>query len=152
MRTSILILLLAGAGTTIAPAQLSLDWWTADGGGGTSTSADGRFALSGTAGQPDAGSMADGAFFLEGGFWSGGLPLAPSLWIVRLPGGALEVSWPVWARDYRLEQAPTVTGSPDRWNEVAPATYQTDDTRFYITVPAPSDMQFYRLRQVCPGP
>jgi len=63
--------------------------------------------------------------------------------------GDVEISWPAWAGNYVLEHAPTVTGSPDRWDDVSPATYQTDGTRFYITLPAPSDMQFYRLRQVC---
>ncbi len=76
----------------------------------------------------------------------------PSLSIVLLPNGDVEVSWPAWAGNYVPEQAPTVTGSPDRWDDVSPATYQTDGTRFYVTVPAPSDMRFYRLRQGCLGP
>ena len=152
MRTRNFLLSMAVLLTSAASAQLSLDWWTVNGGGGTSVSTDGRFELSGTAGQPDAGAMAAGAFFLEGGFWGGLLPPPPSLWIVRLPSGALEVSWPAWARDYRLEQAPTVTGSPERWAAASPVTYQNDGTRFYVTIPPPSGTQFYRLRQVCLGP
>ena len=54
MRAFILIVFLAGAVATTTSAQLSLDWWTVNGGGGTSVSTDGRFELSGTAGQPDA--------------------------------------------------------------------------------------------------
>ena len=49
-----------------------LDWWTVDG-GGTSTleSGDGTYALSGTAGQPDASTLTsgDGSYTLAGGFW-----------------------------------------------------------------------------------
>jgi hypothetical protein len=152
MRIHALWLLLAATLTDGASAQLSLDWWTVNGGGGTSVSTDGRFALSGTAGQPDAGFMAGGTFFLQGGFWNSVLVPAPSLSIALLGNGDVEVSWPAWARNYLLEHAPTVIGSPTRWEDVPPASYQTDGTRFYITIPAPSDMQFYRLHQVCLGP
>jgi hypothetical protein len=52
-----------------APAQpFSIDWYTVDGGGGTSTG--GTFVLSGTSGQPEAGRMSDGRFLIEGGYWS----------------------------------------------------------------------------------
>lgn len=56
----------------------AIDWYTIDGGGGTST--DGQpdgFQISGTIGQPDAGpspdGMSGGGFELVGGFW----PAAP---------------------------------------------------------------------------
>jgi hypothetical protein len=49
---------------------LAINWYTIDGGGGTSTG--GNFTLSGTIGQPDAGPvMAGGNFTLSGGFWAG---------------------------------------------------------------------------------
>jgi len=96
--------------------------------------------------------MAGGTFFLQGGFWNSALGPVPSLSIALLPSDDVEVSWPAWAGNYVLEHASTVTGAPDRWDHVSPASYQTDDTRFYITIPSPSDMQFYRLRQVCLGP
>jgi hypothetical protein len=55
-------------------AQMSsfiLDWWTVDGGGGTSN--NGGYILSGTIGQPEAGTVATGGgFTLAGGFWHGG--------------------------------------------------------------------------------
>jgi hypothetical protein len=38
-------------------------------GGGVMFSAGGDFELSGTIGQPDAGTMSDGAFEVSGGFW-----------------------------------------------------------------------------------
>ncbi len=52
-----------------AQAQLSINWFTIDGGGGTSTG--GTFSLSGTIGQPDAGIMSGGQFTVSGGFWAG---------------------------------------------------------------------------------
>ncbi len=63
-------ILLTGA---IAHAQHDLSWYTVDGGGAMST-AGGVFELSGTIGQPDAGSftqpMVGGPFELVGGFWA----------------------------------------------------------------------------------
>jgi hypothetical protein len=46
-----------------------LSWYTIDGGGGTSSG--GGFTLSGTIGQPDAGSMSNAQFEIAGGFWTG---------------------------------------------------------------------------------
>jgi hypothetical protein len=46
-----------------------VDWYTVDGGGGTSSGGD--FVLSGTIGQPDAGTMAGEDYILVGGFWAG---------------------------------------------------------------------------------
>jgi hypothetical protein len=51
-------------------ADYSIDWYTIDGGGGTSSS--GPYTLSGTIGQPDAGWMRGGDYELLGGFWPGG--------------------------------------------------------------------------------
>ncbi len=57
----------------LAPAAIAqdfaIDWYTIDGGGGTSTGGD--FVLSGTIGQPDAGALTGGDFALVGGFWGG---------------------------------------------------------------------------------
>jgi len=53
-----------------APAlaqPFSIDFFTIDGGGGTSSG--GGFTLSGTIGQPDAGTLSGGGFTLTGGFW-----------------------------------------------------------------------------------
>jgi hypothetical protein len=72
-------LVLLGLGLAgLAQAQYRIDWYTVDGGGGTSTG--GPYSLSGTIGQPDADVVslcsADGGpgcvnptFELTGGFW-----------------------------------------------------------------------------------
>ena len=44
-----------------------IDWHTINGGGGTSSG--GPYSLSGTIGQPDAGTLGGGDYVLEGGFW-----------------------------------------------------------------------------------
>jgi len=60
---------LAGSGT------FEITWYTIDGGGGVS--GGGGFVLSGTIGQPDAGSASGGNFALAGGFWGGAADPAP---------------------------------------------------------------------------
>jgi hypothetical protein len=47
---------------------LAINWWTVDGGGGTSQG--GTYTLSGTAGQSDAGTTSGGSYRLASGFWS----------------------------------------------------------------------------------
>jgi hypothetical protein len=71
--------IVAGSAISIASAAVladfALDWYTADGGGGTS--GGGGYELSGTAGQPDAsaaGAMSGGNITLTGGFWGVTLP------------------------------------------------------------------------------
>jgi hypothetical protein len=55
----------------VAQAQpFEVSWWTIDGGGGVSSG--GVYSVSGTIGQPDAGSaMTGGTFSVSGGFWVG---------------------------------------------------------------------------------
>jgi hypothetical protein len=50
-----------------------LGWRTVDGGGGTASG--GEYALSGTPGQTDAGTVTGGGYTLEGGFWHRGASL-----------------------------------------------------------------------------
>jgi hypothetical protein len=73
------VAMIAIALTNMATADdLSVDWYTVDGGGGTSTGGD--YVLSGTVGQPDAGMVATGGdFTLAGGFWPGGPLAGPAL-------------------------------------------------------------------------
>jgi hypothetical protein len=127
--------------------NFSIDWFTIDGGGGTSTGA--TYSVSGTIGQPDAGRMTGGNFALEGGFWSGisvmQTPGAPTLFVTNGPGGVV-IYWPLPATGFFLDASSTLTGSPSiPWAQV-PFPYQTNATHIYITVPAPSGARFYRLR------
>jgi hypothetical protein len=46
----------------------TIDWYTIDGGGAQNLTG-GTYALSGTIGQPDAGSQSGGTYTLNGGFW-----------------------------------------------------------------------------------
>src|SRR5213083_2827087 len=93
----ITLLLFAVTSTTALAQSYSIDWFTIDGGGGTSTG--GVYSVSGTIGQPDAGAaITGGNYSLTGGFWS--------LYAVQTPGGpslmitlnhqlsTINVSWP----------------------------------------------------------
>ncbi len=69
MRTHACLLAVA-AFASVAAAQYSVNWYTIDGGGGTSTG--GGYTISGTIGQPDAGpAMTGSTYTVTGGFWVG---------------------------------------------------------------------------------
>ncbi len=65
---AVAILVFTAAYVKAAPL-FYIEWWTVDGGGGSSLG--GIYTLSGTVGQPDAGLMASDGFALWGGFWPG---------------------------------------------------------------------------------
>src|SRR2546421_7024256 len=71
------------AASRVSAQNYSIDWFTIDGGGGTSTG--GVYSVSGTIGQPDAGHMSGGEFTLYCGFLGDFSavpnPRAPLFWI-----------------------------------------------------------------------
>src|SRR5437763_14623156 len=98
---------LAFALTIGASAQsFSIDWFTIDGGGGTSTG--GVYSVSGTIGQPDAGHMSGGNYTIDGGFW--GIiaavqsPGAPLLRVVLASTNTVVIAWPASSTGFSLQQ------------------------------------------------
>src|SRR5436189_1812116 len=94
---SVLALLLLTFVPTSASAQnYSIDWFSIDGGGGSSTG--GVYSVTGTIGQPDAGHMSGGNFALDGGFWAiiatVQTPGAPALRVVFTATNTVVVAWP----------------------------------------------------------
>jgi hypothetical protein len=71
------MLVVTAVSAQLAGSGPEINWYTIDGGGGTSTG--GSFSLSGTIGQPDAGGPmtggGPGGFSLTGGFWPGAEPI-----------------------------------------------------------------------------
>ena len=133
--------LLASALCPPAAAQTySIDWFTIDGGGGTSTG--GVYSVSGTIGQPDAGGpLTNGQYSVTGGFWA--LPTAvqvtnaPTLTIVPATPGNATISWTPATPGFVLQE--TWVLSPANWtNSISGATNP-------ITVPATLPTKFYRL-------
>jgi len=145
------ILLLALAVFTADGQDYAIDWWTVDGGGGTSTG--GVYAVSGTIGQPDAGELRGGTFGLVGGFWGVvaaiQTPGAPVLSVV-LTNGAVTVSWPQPAEGWVLDEVDSLVAAPgsDGWTQVA-RPYVTNATQIQVSVPPPvTGNKFYRLRKL----
>lgn len=84
-------------------AQFTIDWFTVDAGGGDS--AGGRYSLSGTIAQPDAGDAVTGQnLSVQGGYWtfSAPLPPLPELSLTR-GGGQVILMWDDPGFSVRLE-------------------------------------------------
>jgi hypothetical protein len=143
MKTTILLCAAAMVlSSDLRAQQYAVDWFTIDGGGGTSTG--GVFAVSGTIGQPDAsGPMTGGNFSLTGGFWA--LPIAvptlgaPTLQIVRGAAGFGTISWSPSTPGFILQLSDNLT-TPN-WSD-APSGAANP-----ATVPATLPTKFYRLRK-----
>src|ERR1039458_10603013 len=91
----------------VAQAQnYIVDWFTMDGGGGTSTG--GVYSVSGTIGQPDAGRLSGGSYPLDGGFWgiigAVQMPGAPRLSVSLTVTNTVLVSWPYLSDGFSLQQ------------------------------------------------
>jgi len=131
--------------TTLQAQQYSIDWFTVDGGGGTSTGS--VYSMSGTIGQPDAAAqpMTGENYSLIGGFWSViavSVPGAPNLKIVLTTTNTVVVSWPSPSAGFALQQnldlnTPNWLGSPQSVSD--------DGTNKFIIVNPPAGNRFYRL-------
>ena len=126
----------------------ALDWFTVDGGGGTSSG--GAYTLAGTIGQPDAGTLSGGAFSLVGGFWGiiASIQAPTPVLSVTKAGSNAVVSWPRSAEGFTLEQTGALASPPSAilWSTVPSGIYQSNATHIFITVSFTSGNQFYRLR------
>ncbi len=70
----VIVLLVAVSLVLAQTGEFQLPWFRIAGGGGRSDDG-GRYALSGTIGQPEAGALMEGSTFrLSGGFWGGAAP------------------------------------------------------------------------------
>ncbi len=138
----VIALLLLGFGFPFSAfsQSYSIDWFTIDGGGGTSTG--GVYAVSGTIGQPDAGGpMTNGQYSLLGGFWA--LPTAvqtmgaPMLTIAPAAPGQATISWTPNTPGFLLQESASL--SPINWTNSPSAATNP------VAVPATLPKKFYRL-------
>ena len=147
MKTILALFSSALLGVTSARAQsYSIDWFTIDGGGGTSTG--GVYSVSGTLGQPDAGGpMTGGTFSLTGGFWSllsvVQTPGAPLLAISLTATNTALVSWPSPSTSFTLQQNTNGIGTIN-WSNVVTSPTDNGTIKFIIVNP-PTGNRFYRL-------
>jgi hypothetical protein len=133
------VVCLGMAASTLAQPY-AIDWHTIDGGGGTSTG--GVYSVSGTIGQPDAGTtMTNGQYAITGGFWA--LPTAiqvggaPTLTIAPATLGQATISWTPPTPGFVLQE--TWSLSPANW------TNSPSGSTNGIVVPATLPTKFYRL-------
>src|SRR6266700_3546577 len=115
----LLLLLLVDLPSAVGAQNYSIDWFTIDGGGGTSTGV--VYSVSGTIGQPDAGHMSGGNYTIDGGFWgiiaaiqTAGSPL---LRVVLSRTNTVIVAWPTAPVGFSLQQNTNVYGS-NTWSSV----------------------------------
>jgi len=124
----------------------SIDWFTIDGGGGTSTG--GVYSVTGTIGQPDAGAMSGGNYTLQGGFWgiiaAVQTPGAPLLSILRTTTNTVAVAWPSPSTGWNLQQN-TNSVSSVNWSNVT-SGIQDDGTTKSLIVNPPTGNRFYQLK------
>jgi hypothetical protein len=118
-------------------AQYSIDWYTIDGGGGTSSG--GPYTLTGTIGQPDAGVHTGGNYTLVGGFW-GAFAVqqvgAPTLYIRPVGLNQVMISWDPPIPGFTLQESSDLGLAPSGWNpspsgSANPATITTTGMKFY---------------------
>ena len=119
----------------------TLDWWSVDGGGGSSTG--GIYQVTGTIGQPDAGQMSGGNFSLTGGFWSlitaVQTPGAPTLYISH-SGNTVTVYWQA-VSGWSLQQNANLAAT----NWVSSSDVTTINGTNYLNLVNPSGNLFFRL-------
>jgi len=145
MKQLLALLLLGFALSAQAAASYSIDWFTIDGGGGTSSG--GNYSLSGTIGQPDAGRMTGGSYAIDGGFWGGAVsffvPAAPLLRIFLTTTNTAIVAWPSAAVGFHLQQNGNL--STTVWTTVVnPVNVVGSENQ--VTISPPVGNEFYRLK------
>ena len=128
-----------------AKAQsFAIDWFTIDGGGGTSTG--GAFSLDGTIGQPDAGHMTGGNFTLDGGFWGiiGSIqtPGSPLLNVFLTTTNTVVIAWPNPSTSFSLQQNPNLLTT--NWTTVTNSVHVVGSDN-QVWVSPPTGNRYYRL-------
>jgi hypothetical protein len=137
--------LLMFAATPASAQSYSIDWFTIDGGGGTSTG--GVYSVTGTIGQPDAGHMSGGNFTIDGGFWAiiaaVQSPGSPLLRVLRTSTNTVVVAWPAPSTGFSLQQNSDLKTAA--WAGVT-NTVNVVGSENQIIVAPPVGNRFYRLK------
>jgi hypothetical protein len=142
----LLILMLAMLPLAVQGQPFSIDWFTIDGGGGTSTG--GTYTVTGTIGQPDAGRMSGGAYTLEGGFW--GIisaiqtPGSPLLRVLLTSTNTVVIAWPNPSTGFSLQQNAALGNT--NWLGVTNTPVVVGNEK-QVTVAPPAGNRFFRLFQ-----
>lgn len=143
-RVALFVILISACCLTALAQSYSIDWYKISGGGGTSTSA--TYQVTGTIGQPDAGSaMSGGTYSLTGGFWSLISVIqtagAPPLYISH-SGNTVTIYWQQ-TTGWNLQQSSSLS-SPTWAPSSAPALNNGTNS---ITITSPTGNLFFQLQQ-----
>jgi hypothetical protein len=126
-------------------AQYSIDWFTVDGGGGTTSG--GTCEITGTIGQPDAGSVSAGNYVIEGGFWSDleavPEPGPPRLTIDRVSPSSVLVAWPAPSNGFVLQENTNLITT--NWGAVTNLPVEVNGEK-QVTVSPLVGNRYYRLK------
>ena len=140
------LLILVALPVGVQAQSYTIDWFTIDGGGGTSTG--GTYTVSGTIGQPDAGRMSGGTYTLDGGFWAiiGAIqtPGSPLLRVYLTTSNAVVVAWPNPSAGFSLQQNGLL--GTTNWVGVTNQPTVVGNERQVIVTPPPGN-RFFRLSQ-----
>jgi hypothetical protein len=142
---AILAALTLAACSAQAQTNYTVDWFTIDGGGGTSTG--GTYTVSGTIGQPDAGTMSGGQYSITRGYW--GLiaavetPGLPNLSIRYLAPTSVVVSW-LNSGTYTLQTNASL--GTTNWTAYGGSVITSNGTNS-ATVTPPAGNLYFRLKQ-----
>jgi hypothetical protein len=126
----------------------NISWYKIAGGGGTSSSTNG-YTLSGTIGQPDAGTMSGGAYSLTGGFWGMIATVqtlgSPFLSIHTTNSHTAVLSWNASPNGYMLQQISALTST--NWSTLNTNTYPVtvSNGTNYVSLPISGGNQYFRL-------
>jgi hypothetical protein len=134
------IALLLAIPLTALAQSYSIDWYTVDGGGGTSSG--GNYTLSGTIGQSDAttATLSGGNYTLQGGFWPGLIVAIPGegpSMLIQLSGANVIISWSPNTPGFALEQTDDLTTLI--WVDAPDGNP--------VSIPAGLAARFYRLKR-----
>ena len=145
MKLALGLLLIATAACPANAQSYSINWHTIDGGGGTSTG--GMFSVTGTIGQPDAGTMSGGTYTLRGGFWGSTAavqtPGAPYLRVTLTRTNTALIWWEWSSTSWRLQATTNLVPTGAVWSD---CSYQTNGGTCCRLESPPSGRRFYRLQ------
>ena len=108
----------------------------------------GVYAVSGTIGQADAGTMSGGNYTLQGGFWGVVAAVqtagAPYLSVTVGANSAVIVSWPLPADGFLLTKT-SVLATNATWTTINPPYVTNGSASVQVTYPAAGGNLFFRL-------
>jgi hypothetical protein len=144
MKTALLTLLTFSLFSIASAQSYDLSWFTIDGGGNVSTGA--TYSVTGTIGQPDAGTLSGGSYSIVGGFWgiagNSSAPIIVPILDIRLALSDVILSWAAPSTGFVLEQSSSL--GPPVWTVVGATVFVVGD-RNTVALPASSTTRLFRL-------